>query len=66
MRDKIIDLNAQAGTGVRVICDAIEGRKAWKGEYKEQTGMDLDISGDLKTTKSNLNDLMQIAEGADQ
>ena len=58
MRDKTIDLNAQAGSGVRTICDAIEGLKAWKREYKKQTGMDLDISGDLKAIRSNLNDLL--------
>ena len=62
MRDKTIDLNAQAGSGVRAICDAIHGLKAWKREYKEQTGMDLDISGNLKAIRSNLKDLMQIAE----
>ena len=66
MRDKTIDLNAQAGNGVRAICDAIEGLKAWKREYKEQTGMDLDISGNLKTIRSNLNDLMQITEEEEQ
>ena len=66
MRDRTIDLNAQAGGGVRAICDAIEELKAWKKEYKKQTGMDLDISADLKTIRSNLNDLMQIAEEADQ
>ena len=37
MRDKTRDLNAQAGSGVRAICDAIEGLKAWKREYKKQT-----------------------------
>ena len=62
MRDKTIDLNAQAGGGVRAICDAIEGLKTWKREYKKQTGMDLDISDDLKVIRSNLNDLMQIVE----
>lgn len=62
MRDKTIDLNAQAGGGAIAILNAIEGLKAWKREYKEQTGMDLDISGDLKAIRSNLNDLMQITE----
>ena len=33
MRDKTIDLNAQAGGGVRAICDAIEGLKAWNVEF---------------------------------
>ena len=66
MRDKTIDLNAQAGSGVRAICDAIEGLKAWKRECKERAGIDLDISDDLEAIRSNLNDLMQIAEGADQ
>ena len=66
MRDKTIDFAAQAGGGARAICDAIEGLKAWKREYKERTGMDLDISGNLKTIRSNLNDLMQIMEEADQ
>ena len=66
MRDKTIDLNAQAGSGVRTICDAIEGLKAWKREYKEQTGRDLDISANLKKIKSNLNDLMRITEKTDQ
>ena len=66
MRDKTIDLNAQAGSGIRAICDAIEGLKAWKREYKRQTGMDLDISGNLKTIRSNLKDLMQVAEEADR
>ena len=37
MKDKTIDLNAQAGSGIRAI---------------------LDISGDLKVIRSNLNDLM--------
>ena len=62
MRDKTIDLNAQAGGGVRAICDAIEGLKAWKREYKKQTGMDLDISGDLKGIRGKLNDLVRITE----
>ena len=66
MRDKTIDLNAQAGGGVRAICDAIEGLKAWKREYKKQTGMDLDISGDLKGIRSNLKDLMRITEEGEQ
>ena len=66
MRDKTIDLNAQAGDGVRAICDAIEGLKAWKREYKKQTGMDLDISGDLKGIRSNLTNLIQITEEEDQ
>ena len=66
MRDKTIDLNAQAGSGVRAICDAIEGLKAWKREYKKQTGTDLDISGNLKTIRSSLNDLVQITEEEEQ
>jgi len=66
MRDKTIDYNAQAGGGVRAICDAIEGLKAWKREYEEQTGMDLDISNDLKRIRSNLNDLIRMTEDAEQ
>ena len=66
MRDKTIDLNAQAGGGVLAILHAIEGLKAWKKEYKEKTGIDLDISEDLKTIRSNLNNLMQITEEAEQ
>jgi len=62
MRDKTIDYNAQAGGGIIAICDAIEGLKAWKREHKEQTGMDLDISGDLEGIRSNLNDLIKITE----
>ena len=62
MRDKTIDFLAQAGIGIIEICKAIEGLKAWKREYKEQTGMDLDISENLKTIRSNLNDLMRITE----
>ena len=66
MRDKTIDFLAQAGIGVIEICKAIEGLKAWKREYKEQTGMDLDISGDLKGIRGKLNDLVQITEEAEQ
>ena len=66
MRDKTIDFLAQAGIGIIDICKAIEGLKTWKREYKEQTGMDLDISGDLKTIRSKLNDLMQITEEVEQ
>ena len=65
MRDKTLDLNAQGGGGVRAICDAIEGLKTWKREYKKQTGMNLDISGDLKGIRSNLKDLIQITEEED-
>ena len=66
MRNKIIDYNAQAGNGIRAICDAIEALKTWKREYKEQTGMDLDISDDLKAIRSNLTDLIRITEETDQ
>ena len=60
MRDKTIGFLAQVGSGVIGIYKAIEGLKIWKREYEEQTG--LDISGDLKAIKSNLNDLMQLTE----
>jgi len=66
MRDKTINYNAQAGGGIRAICDAIEGLKARKREYKEQTGIDLDISADLKAIRSNLKDLIQITEETEQ
>ncbi len=66
MRDKTIDYNAQAGGGVIAILKAIEGLKAWKREYKGQTGMDLDISDDLKGIRSNLNDLIEITEETEQ
>ena len=66
MRDKTIDFATQVGGGIRAICDAIEGPKAWKREYEEQTRIDLDISGNLKTIRSNLNDLIQITEETDQ
>ena len=66
MRDKTIDFLAQAGMGVIELCHAIEGLKAWKKEYKEQTGIELDISDNLKTIRSNLNDLVQITEEAEQ
>ena len=62
MRDKTIDLLAQAGIGIIEICKAIEGLKAWKREYKEQTGLDLDISDDLKGIRGKLNDLVRITE----
>ena len=65
MRDKTIDFAAQAGGGVRTIRGAIEGLKARKREYKKQTGMDLDISSNLKAIRSNLNDLMEIVEETD-
>ena len=66
MSDKTTDFLAQAGIGIIEICKAIEGLKAWKREYKEQTGMDLDIPGDLKTIRSKLNDLIQITEEGEQ
>ena len=66
MRDKTIDCIVQAVRGIKQICDAIEGLKAWKREYEEQTGMDLDISNDLKRIRSNLNDLIRMTEDAEQ
>ena len=66
MRDKTIDLNAQAGGGVKAICDTIEGLKAWKRECKERAGIDLDISDDLEGIRSNLNNLIRLTKEADQ
>lgn len=63
MRDKTIDYRAQAGGGVKAICDAIEGLKAWKRQYKEETGIELDISHELKSIKENLEALIQLTEG---
>jgi len=54
--------SAQAGAGIKQICDAIEGLKALKRKHKEATGLDLDISDDLKGIRSNLKDLIQITE----
>jgi len=54
--------SAQAGAGIKQICDAIEGLKTLKREYKEGTGMNLDISADLKGIRSNLNDLIRLTE----
>jgi len=65
MRNKTIDCIVQAVRGIKQICDAIEGLKARKREYKEQTGMDLDISDDLEGIRSHLNDLIQITEEAE-
>ena len=62
MSDKTLDFLAQAGIGAIEICKAIEGLKQWKTEYKEQTGLDLDISDDLKGIRGKLNDLMRITE----
>lgn len=53
---------AQAGGGVKQICNAIAGLKALKQQYEEGTGMNLDISHELKTIRSNLNDLIQLTE----
>ena len=66
MRDKTIDCIVQAVRGTKQICDAVEGLKAWKREYKEQTGMDLNISDDLEGIRSNLKDLIQITEETEQ
>ena len=62
MRDKTIDLNAQAGGGIKQICDAIEGLKAWKREYEQKTGIELDISHELEGIRSNLRDLIRLTE----
>lgn len=62
MRNKAIDLNAQAGNGAIAILTAIVGLKAWKRDYKTQTGLDLDILHDLKAIRSNLNDLIHVVE----
>ena len=63
MRDKTIDYVAQAGGGVRAICDAIEGLKAWKRQYEEQTGIKLDITHELEGIRSDLKALIQLTEG---
>ena len=63
MRDKTIDLIAQAGGRVKQICDAIDGLKTWKREYKEGTGINLDISEDIEAIRSNLRDLIRLTEG---
>lgn len=62
MRDKTIDLNAQAGGGLKQICDAIQGLKAWKREYKEKLDMELDISHELEGIRGNLRDLIRLTE----
>ena len=62
MRDKTIDFNAQAGSGVRAICDAIEGLKTWKREYENKTGIKLDITPELEGIKDNLRDLIRLTE----
>ena len=65
MRDKTIDFVAQAGGGVKAICDAIQGLKAWKREFKQGTGIDLDIANTLKGIRSDLNDLIRLTEEAE-
>ena len=62
MRNKTIDLTAQAGGGITQICDAIEGLKIWKRQYEEGTGIELDITHELEGIRSNLNDLIQLTE----
>ena len=62
MRNKTIDLNAQAGSGLKQICDAIQGLKAWKREYKEKLDMELDISHELEGIRSDLRDLIRLTE----
>ena len=62
MRDKTIDLIAQAGGGLKQICDAIQGLKAWKREYKEKLDMELDISHELEGIRSDLRDLIRLTE----
>ena len=66
MRDKTIDLNAQAGSGLKQICDAIQGLKAWKREYKEKLDMELDISHELEGIRGNLRDLIRLTEKDDE
>ena len=53
---------AQSGGGIKEIYDAIEGLKALKRQHKEQLGIELDISHELETIKSNLKDLGRLAE----
>ena len=66
MRDKTIDLNAQAGGGLKQICDAIQGLKAWKREYKEKLDMELGISHELEGIRGNLRDLIRLTEKEDE
>ena len=66
MRNKTIDLNAQAGSGLKQICDAIQGLKAWKREYKEKLDMELDISHELEGIRGNLRDLIRLTEKDDE
>ena len=53
---------AQSGGGIKEIYDAIEGLKTLKRRHKEQLGIELDISHELETIKSNLKDLGRLAE----
>jgi len=59
---RTVDFEAQAGGGLKQICDAIEGLKAWKKEYKEKIGMELDISHELEGIRSDLKDLIRLTE----
>ena len=54
--------SAQAGGGMKDIYEAIEGLKTLKKEHKEQLGMDLDISVQLKGIKVNLESLVRLTE----
>ena len=60
MRDKTIDFAAQVGDGVKAICDAIQGLKAWKREYKKQTGMDIDNINTGILTASSFKDCEKV------
>ena len=62
MRNKTIDLNAQAGSGLKQICDAIQGLKARKKQFEEGTGIKLDISHELEGIRSDLRDLIRLTE----
>jgi len=60
---RIVDFSAQAGGGLMQICDAIEGLKAWKREYEEKTGIELDITHELEGIRGDLRDLIRLTEG---
>ena len=60
---RTVDFEAQAGGGIKQICDAIEGLKAWKKEFEEKTGTGLDISHELEGIRGDLRDLIRLTGG---